>query len=184
MRTAYLDIETSYTGPFTDQRLFRDTKNHRITILGIRIVDGDSDSFIQLVGADVTREKLMAALEGVERLVTYNGRSHPDAMKNRQGFDFPVIAAQLGVTLDDVFQHDDLCPRCWKASLYGGLKVVEQKVGLKRRLPGKDGKWADLAWKEYERTGDRRLVDELLAYNREDVFMLAALEEKLAQRGA
>jgi uncharacterized protein len=183
MKTAYLDIETDYIGPFTDQRLFRDYKNHQITVIGIRTVDGGADSFLQLVGADATRQNLMAALTGAERLVTYNGRSRPDKVKGYTGFDFPVIAAQLGVTLDELFPHVDLCPLCWKANLWGGLKAVEQTLGLKRQLAGKDGKWADETWKKYQKTRDRRLLDEILAYNREDVFMLAVLEEKLAQRG-
>ncbi len=184
MRTAYLDIETSYVGPFLDNRLFKDFKNHKITIIGIRVVDGSSDSFLQLVGEDAPRERLLEALEGVERLVTYNGRSVPDKVKGYIGFDFPVIAAQLGVVLDKLYQHTDLCPLCWQANLWGGLKAVEQSLGLKRQLPGKDGKWADEVWKEYQRTGQRSLLDELLAYNKEDVFMLARLEEKLARRRA
>ena len=182
MRTAYLDIETTYVGPYKDERLFKDFNNHKITVIGVRIVDGPAESFLQLVGEGATRENLIKALEGVERLVTYNGRSLPDKVKGYTGFDFPAIAAQLGVVLDKLFPHVDLCPLCWKANLWGGLKVVEQALGLKRELPGKDGKWADEVWKEYQKTGDRRLLDELLAYNREDVFMLARLEDKLAQR--
>ncbi len=182
MRTAYLDIETTYVGPFQDNRLFKDFKNHKITIIGIRITEGSSDSFLQLVGEDATREKLLQALEGVHQLVTYNGRSVPDKMKGYVGFDFPVIAAQLGVVLDKLYKHTDLCPMCWNANLWGGLKAVEQALGLKRQLPGKDGKWADETWRQYQQTGKQSLLDELLAYNREDVFMLSHLEEKLASR--
>jgi hypothetical protein len=141
MKVAYLDIETSYVGRYTDNRLFKDFGNHQITVIGIRILDGARDSFIQLVGKDVTLQNLTQALAGVERIVTYNGRSIPDHVKGYIGFDFPVIAAQLGVVLDKEFQHLDLCPLCWKANLWGGLKAVEQMLGLKRQLPGKDGKW-------------------------------------------
>src|ERR1039458_7351110 len=102
MKTAYLDIETNYVGKFTDQRLFRDCKNHKITVIGVRILDGASDAFIQLVGKDATKANLMLVLNGVERLVTYNGRSIPDSVKGYVGFDFPVIAAQLGVVLDQI----------------------------------------------------------------------------------
>ncbi len=63
MKTAYLDIETSYDGTFTDQRLFKDYKHHRITVIGVRILDGESDAFIQLVGSDVTRANLMLVLQ-------------------------------------------------------------------------------------------------------------------------
>ena len=68
MKTAYLDIETSYAGTFTDQRLFKDYKHHRITVIGIRVLDGDKDAFIQLIGSDVTRANLMLVLTGVEAL--------------------------------------------------------------------------------------------------------------------
>jgi len=182
VKTAYLDIETSYIGPYRDDRLFKDFPHHGITVIGIRILDGARDNFLQLVGGDVTRDNLMNALEGVEHIVTYNGRSVPDKVKGYIGFDFPVIAAQLGVVLDKEFPHTDLCPLCWKANLWGGLKAVEKTLGLKRQLPGKDGKWADATWKQYEKTRDQRLLDELLAYNREDVFMLRRLEEALARR--
>lgn len=182
MKIAYLDIETNYCGGYTDSRLFKDFKNHRITVVGIRVLEGASDSFVQLVGKDITREKLTQALAGVERIVTYNGRSIPDKAKGYIGFDFPVIAAQLGVVLDKEFKHVDLCPLCWKANLWGGLKAVEQRLGLKRQLPGKDGKWADETWKQYLKTGDGSLLDDLLAYNREDVFMLHHLEEALAMQ--
>ena len=184
MRIAYLDIETSYVGRYTDNRLFKDFKNHTITVIGIRILEDANDSFVQLVGKDVTRENLTQALEGVERIVTYNGRSIPDKVKGYIGFDFPVIAAQLGVVLDKEFKHVDLCPVCWKANLWGGLKAVEQTLGLKRQLPGKDGKWADETWKQYLKTGRQSLLDDLLAYNREDVLMLRRLEEALAKRRA
>ena len=121
------------------------------------------------------------ALEGVEWIVTYNGRSIPDRVRGYKGFDFPVIAARLGVVLDKEFKHTDLCPECWKAGLWGGQKAVEQALGLKRKVPGKDGKWADMTWKKYEASGDKRCLNDLLAYNREDVFMLRRIEEALTK---
>jgi uncharacterized protein YprB with RNaseH-like and TPR domain len=182
VKTAYLDIETNYVGTFTDQRLFRDCKNHKITVIGVRVVDGEKDAFVQLVSEEVTREALMAVLAGVEPIVTYNGRSIPDNVKGHIGFDFPVIAAQLGVVLDKTFQHLDLCPACWRAGLWGGQKAVEEMLGLKRELPGKDGKWADDTWKKYQATRNERLLEDLLTYNREDVFMLRRIEEALQRR--
>ena len=182
VKTAYLDIETSYLGRLPAPQLCRDFKNHRITVIGIRIVEGAGDSFTQLVGKEATRENLLNALEGVDRIVTYNGRSIPDTVKGYIGFDFPVIAAQLGIVLDKVFKHVDLCPECWKAGLWGGQKAVEQTLGLKRTLPGKDGAWADQTWKLYAASGNERYLAELLAYNKEDVFMLRAIEEALTRR--
>jgi uncharacterized protein YprB with RNaseH-like and TPR domain len=56
-------------------------------------------------------------------------------------------------------------------------------LGLKRE-PGcdRDGAWADQAWKQYEASQDRRYLNELLAYNKEDVYMLRRIEEALARR--
>jgi len=59
---------------------------------------------------------------------------------------------------------------------------VERALGLKRKLPGKDGAWADQTWKQYEASGDVRHLNELLAYNQEDVLMLRAIEEALMGR--
>ncbi len=183
MKIAYLDIETCYLGRLPYPQLCRDYRNHKITVIGIRVLEGERDTFLQLVGREISRESLMKALEGVERLLTYNGRSIPDKVKGYIGFDFPVIAAQLGAVLDSEFKHVDLCPLCWKAGLWGGQKAVEQALGLKRKLSDKDGAWADRTWKQYEVSKDDRLLDELLAYNKEDVYMLRRIEEALAKRG-
>ena len=179
MRVAYLDIETDYVGVCTDQLLFSDFKNHSITVLGVRVIDEKEDLFFQLVGAGITKQELLRILSGVMKIVTYNGRSIPDRLKNRIGFDFPVIAAQLGVVLDQEFEHLDLVPECWRRNLYGGQKKVEQKLGLQRTLHGKDGAWACLVWRKYQETREENYLNELLTYNREDVFMLREIELRL-----
>jgi len=181
VRVAYIDIETNYVGKYgyRDDRFFRDSKNHLITVLGVRVLAGKDDGFFQLVGADVKKSELMKILKGVRRLITYNGRSIPDDLKGRVGFDFPVIAAQLGVVLDREFPHTDLVPECWRRNLYGGLKQVEQALGLKRELPGKHGAWAMETWRAFEKSGDKKHLEELLLYNKEDVFMLRRIERKL-----
>ena len=179
VRIAYLDIETSYVGKLRGQHLFNDYQNHYISVLGLRIIQGNSDSFIQLVGSHVSKASLFKALSGSELIVTYNGRSLPDRVKGHIGFDFPVIASQLGVVLDKEFPHLDLCPVCWEHGLWGGQKAVERALGLMRRLPGKDGAWAEITWKNYQATGDEKFLKVLCEYNREDIFMLRRIEEIL-----
>lgn len=179
MRVAYLDIETDYVGKYEDERLFRDFKNHSMTVLGVRLIERKDDEFIQLVHEDIAKHELLQILRGVERIVTYNGRSIPDRIKGRIGFDFPVIEAQLGIVLDRRFDHTDLVPECWKRNLYGGQKKVEEMLGLQRKLPGKHGAWAMETWRKYVKTQRRKYLDELLAYNREDVFMLREIELRL-----
>lgn len=183
MKVAYLDIETNYVGQFTsnEDRFFRDSKNHLITVLGVRLLDNDSDVLVQLFDKEVTKANLAKALDGAGKIVTYNGRSIPDPLKRRVGFDFPVIAAQLGIVLDKEFPHTDLCPECWKHNLYGGLKKVEQTLGLRRQFPDREGAWAMETYRAYVKTGEQKCRDELLAYNREDVYMLRELELKLAK---
>ena len=182
MKQAYLDIETDYAGKHTDQKLFSDYENHRITVLGVRVVSGERDEFTQLIDPNITRQALVLLLEGVERIVTYNGRSKPDRMKRSVGFDFPVIGAQLGIVLDEEFEHTDLVPECWSRGLYGGQKKVEETLGLKRQLPGRDGAWAMATWRRYRETGERKCLQELLIYNKEDVYMLREIELKLEKR--
>jgi uncharacterized protein len=179
VRVCYLDIETNYIGQYEDQRLFSDCVNHQIIVLGVRIVDGDDDEFVQLVAEEVTKSELLRVIRGVQRIVTYNGRSIPDRVKGRIGFDFPVIEAQLGIVLDKKFKHTDLVPECWKRGLYGGQKKVEETLGLRRKLPGKDGAWAAEMWRTYTRTQNKKYLEQILAYNKEDVFMLREIELKL-----
>ena len=182
MKAAYLDIETSYVGRLPFPRLCDDFKNHKITVIGILVIDGTSDSFYQLVGEDISEKGLMRVLEGVERLVTYNGRSIPDKVKNRVGFDFPVIAAELGIVLDRIFHHVDLVLHCAGSMAFMEVKKrVEETLGLKRQLAGKDGAWADATWKKYKASRDVRYLNELLAYNKEDVFMMRRIEEALTK---
>ena len=184
MRVAYLDIETNYIGKFAsdDDRFFRDSKNHLITVLGIRVLEKDTDSFWQFFDKEISKTNLLAALRGIKKIVTYNGRSIPDRIKKRVGFDFPVIAAQMGIILDKEFSHTDLCPECWKHDLYGGLKKVEQQLGIRRQFPERDGSWAMETYRSYIKTGNENLRTQLLAYNREDVYMLRELEVKLQKR--
>jgi hypothetical protein len=140
MAVAYLDIETNYLGTFspTEDRFSRGAKHHLITVLGIRLVDEKNDNFLQLVYRSITREEVLRILDGATRLVTYNGRSIPDSVKGRVGFD-PVIEAQLGLCLDRDFDHTDRVPLCWQRGLYGGQKKVEALLGLKRTLSGRYG---------------------------------------------
>lgn len=168
--------------PDRGQRLFKDYHNHCISVLGLRILQGNIDSFIQIVGDHVSKAALLSALSGAELIVTYNGRSLPDCVKGHTGFDFPIIAAQLGVVLDREFPHLDLCPLCWEHGFWGGQKAVERALGLTRRLPGRDGAWAGIIWERYHATGDEELLKDLCEYNREDVFMLRRIEEILKIR--
>ena len=68
---------------------------------------------------------------------------------------------------------------CWRRNLFGGLKEVERKLGIKRELTGIDGRMAVQLWLDYQSSGDRRFLTTLLKYNREDILNLKALRQKL-----
>ena len=58
----------------------------------------------------------------------------------------------------------------------GGLKGCEHQLGLDRGdLEGVDGFFAVLLWNEFQRSGDKRVLETLLAYNIEDAINLEML---------
>lgn len=151
MTCVYLDIETSW--------------QKTITIIGIyRSGEGTT----QLIGPDITRENLLEALDGAERLFTYNG----------SGFDLPVIRQWLGIDLASHVPHRDLMYDCRKRKLKGGLKGAERALGIHRDTEGVDGLQAMRLWAAYER-GDMEALDLLLRYNKEDCVNLEALAYKI-----
>lgn len=153
---AFLDIETSFEG--------------EITILGIYRGDG---TIIQLVGGEITRSNLLTSLGGTTTIYTYNGSR----------FDLPIIKEKLSIDLDDFFVTYDLMYDCWEKNLYGGLKKVEQMLGIKRRLKEVNGWVAMELWDKYEKEDNKEALQVLLEYNREDIVNLPLLMEELEKRG-
>ncbi|MEK7764915.1 MAG: ribonuclease H-like domain-containing protein [bacterium] len=149
---AFLDIETAFDG--------------RLTIVGILRADR---GLLQLVGRDITPERVLEFLDGTALLHTYNGHS----------FDLPRIRAALGVDLRRRFACRDLMRDCWRLNLYGGLKKVERTLGIARATEGVDGMEAMRLWDRYVAADDTDALARLLHYNREDVENLVVLREKL-----
>jgi uncharacterized protein len=146
---AYLDIETSF--------------GKEITVIGIFT---PPDRVIQLVGEDVNWTNLWNALEGVTQILTYNGAR----------FDLPVIRHAVKLDLNRYFPCRDLMFECWKRNLKGGLKKVEEKLGIERLSKGIDGVEAMRLWERFRRYRDEEALQALLDYNREDVVNLYHLE--------
>lgn len=150
--SAYLDIETTFRGA--------------ISVIGIYRPDAGT---FQLVGPGVTDVNLYRALEGVETIYTYNGGS----------FDLPVIRRCIYADLKLDFRHHDLMRDCWRHGLKGGLKKVEQQIGIVRSTAGMTGWDAPRLWQRYERYGDAAALELLLRYNRDDVVHLPRLRAYL-----
>lgn len=145
---AYLDIETTW--------------QRTISVIGIYLPQRGT---IQLVGAGVSDVNLYAALAGVETIFTFNGAS----------FDLPIIYKALGADLKREFMHCDLLRECRRQNLRGGLKIVEQKIGIARSTYGLDGRDALRLWQAYESYNDQAALDLLLRYNRDDIINLPRL---------
>jgi len=156
---AYLDIETTGLCSFHDE----------ITVIGICLANDMENELIQLVGSDVTRSNLLRTLRCVDTIYTYNGSR----------FDLPFISFRLRVNLREHFHHHDLMHDCWRNNLYGGFKAVERQLGIPRRLRGISGAEAVVLWWRYQIHRDRKALDLLLEYNKEDVVNLMTLKGKL-----
>lgn len=151
-KLAFLDIETSWS--------------RHITVIGVyRPLLGTK----QLIWPDISTKSLRELLEGVKTLFTYNGSR----------FDLPVIKGHMGIDLSQELEHSDLMLDCWKNGLYGGLKRVEQILGIHRDTEGIDGLAAMNLWEQYRRQGDSEALEVLLRYNREDIENLEVLAAKL-----
>lgn len=156
---AYLDIET--TGLNWD--------NCDLTVVGVARVRGTECRVGQLVGERIVAEGVLSLLQGADEVYTYNGSR----------FDLPFIKRRLGLDLGTCLRHTDLMYACWRQNLKGGLKVVETRLGIRRRLADMNGFMAVRLWWDYVHNADARALRTLLEYNREDVINLHVLRDKL-----
>lgn len=155
----YLDIETTgLSARYAD-----------LTVVGVALMRGTQHRFGQLFGNQINTDRVLGLLDGVDRLYTYNGSR----------FDLPFIRYALGLDLRKYFAHTDLMYDCWRHDLKGGLKAVELRLGIERRLPGMNGYMAVKLWWEYVNGNNLQALYKLLEYNKEDVMNLHILRQKL-----
>jgi uncharacterized protein YprB with RNaseH-like and TPR domain len=146
---AYFDIET--TG----------LDRARDTITTIALYSG---SGIKWYVQGRNLEDFKHEIQQYKLLITYNGAR----------FDVPFIERYFNIRLDAA--HIDLCPVLRNLGYRGGLKKCERTLGIER--PGMmdvDGYTAVLLWHDYQRTGNPRTLETLLAYNICDAMNLAPL---------
>jgi uncharacterized protein YprB with RNaseH-like and TPR domain len=147
--TVYLDIET--TGL---DRYFND-------ITPIALYDGKSiKTYVQGVNLDDFIEEI----QKYKVIVSYNGES----------FDVPFIERFFKIRLNHA--QIDLRYVLYSLGFRGGLKGCERQLGMGRgNLSDIDGFFAVLLWDEYQRTGDQKALNTLLAYNIQDTINLENL---------
>lgn len=215
LRKVYLDIEATYDGdiPETDRdRFFKDFPNWKFCcevehegkkakycgIIGILVLDFEVDDqthvhrlldkkFVQLIGEQITKERLMEELDGMNEIIGYHCRTRPSGPKGYTGYDFGVIGAQLGVILDELpgVKCTDLEILCHNAGMYGGLKVIERLIpSIPHRKSGiADGAEAEKILLEVAACEDeikkKELWKKARMYNHEDVVNLVYIEQWL-----
>ncbi len=157
---AYIDIETTGLSCYYCD----------LTLIGIALEKRGRCQVVQLYEDTLTPQGLLDTLRYVEELYSYNGSR----------FDLPFIGAKLGVDLKQYFRHTDLMYDCWRSNLKGGLKAVERRLGIERRLRDIDGYMAVQLWHEYKNNNSRPALKTLLEYNSEDVSNLRILRNKLS----
>ncbi|MFD1586567.1 ribonuclease H-like domain-containing protein [Halorientalis brevis] len=152
----FFDIET--TG--------LDERRDEVTTVSLHQA-GDTTTLIR--GDDLTAENLRAAFADADLLVTFNGAR----------FDVPFLEHSFDVSLDH--PHLDLMYPCKQLGLSGGLKQIEQDVGIERDRPDISGRDAVRLWREHER-GEDGSLETLVSYNREDTVNLKTLSETVVDR--
>lgn len=151
-QAVFLDIETS--GYYGD-----------VTVVGL--YDG-LDTKTMVRGITFDKEVLKQELAQYKLLVTFNGRS----------FDVPVLQRYFRNIVPNI-PHIDLRHVCAKIGLAGGLKAIEEKLGISRptSVAGLSGADAVFLWQQWKATGDREYIEKLVQYNEEDIVNLKPLAE-------
>ena len=114
-------------------------------------------------------DELPAALAESELWVSFNGSV----------FDVPALVAHFG-KLPRPALHLDLRFLCQRIRLNGGLKSIEDRLGLSRplHLRGVAGFDAILLWRAYQETGDVEALRFLVEYNLYDSINLRSVVER------
>ncbi|MFC4405772.1 ribonuclease H-like domain-containing protein [Haloarchaeobius iranensis] len=127
--------------------------------------DGETTTLVQ--GDNLTAGALREQFDDAALVATFNGAR----------FDVPFLETSFDVDVD--VPHVDLMYPCKRLGLTGGLKTIEQEVGIGRDEPDITGQDAVRLWHEYERGSDEAL-DTLVRYNRDDARNLQTLMDVVA----
>jgi hypothetical protein len=152
----YMDIETTGLS----------AEHNSVTLIGLHSIDATS------VYIDTqNHKKACNDIDACNYLVTFNG--------NR--FDIPFIDKHYG--LKQEFKSIDLMYLFWQLGYKGGLKKIEQDLGLSRmqEVEGMKGKDAVTLWHKYK-AGCKDSLNKLVHYNFEDIVNLEILFNYALQR--
>lgn len=128
--------------------------------------DGETTTLVR--GRDLTADALREHFDAADVLVSFNGKR----------FDVPFLQDEFG--LDVTTPHLDLLYTCKKLGLSGGLKAIEQQIGIDRDTDI-TGREAVRLWHQYE-AGDDHALERLVHYNRLDTENLLTLLDTVTGR--
>ena len=155
--TAFFDIET--TG--------LDKHNSVVTTVSVHR-GGETTTLVR--GSDLTDDRLRDLLDA-PLVVSFNGKR----------FDAPFLEHSFDLSLDG--PHLDLLYPCRRLDFTGGLKQVEQDLGVARAgVEDVDGREAVRLWRRYENRNDEAALDRLVEYNRYDTQNLRTILDDVADR--
>jgi uncharacterized protein YprB with RNaseH-like and TPR domain len=147
--TVYLDIETTGLDRYYQ------------SITTIALYDGNE---IKTYGNGQNLDDFIDDIQNYKVIVSYNGKC----------FDIPFIESFFNIKLNHA--QIDLRYILYSLGFRGGLKGVERQLGNDRgNLRDIDGFFAVLLWDEYQKTGNQKALETLLAYNIQDTITLENL---------
>ncbi|WP_256686726.1 ribonuclease H-like domain-containing protein [Halococcus qingdaonensis] len=152
----FFDIET--TG--------LDARHNDVTTVSFHRA-GETTTLVR--GDDLTQEAIRRELDAADLLVSFNGKR----------FDVPFL--ERSFELDITQPHLDVMYPCRQLDLTGGLKAIEEEIGIERDRPDISGRDAVRLWHAYGR-GDEDALDTLVAYNRADTANLKSLLDTVTRR--
>ena len=145
--------------------------NGPISVIGLYAPkEGEIDYQAFVKGENLTTESLKQAFAECRLLITFNGTN----------YDVPEIKKQFPGVLPENIPVIDLYLLAKRLDLNTGLKTLEQtfKINRKEGIENKR-KIATKMWKKYKNTGNRKFLNALIEYNRQDTINLYPLAEKI-----
>ncbi|MBI4440997.1 ribonuclease H-like domain-containing protein [Candidatus Woesearchaeota archaeon] len=152
---------------FKDHVLFLDIETDQDEPTVIGMYDKER-TMVMVRGMNMEKALFEQTLKEKKLLVTYNGRS----------FDVPRLERYFKTIIS--LPHIDLRGLCQRMGLQGGLKDIEQQLGIPRP-PHLHGHPIEL-WRSFFASGDREYLDLLIQYNEEDTVNLHPLMEIVYSR--
>lgn len=154
LEVLFLDIETEGLSK----------EKNEITLIGIY-----KNSKYYCFVKDINLEKALTMLAFTPIWISFGG----------ENFDLPFIKKTFSF-LKTPLIHIDLFFLTRELGLKGGLKKIEKILGISRETEGLNGYDAVKLWKKWIEEKDRKSLELLILYNKEDVINLKKIMDYVA----